>query len=52
MANVTILFVVIWLDIEKYAFSFDIHPLLDLSTCGNNYHGNICMVILTMGTLL
>ncbi len=26
-----------WLEIEKYAFSFDIHPLLDQSTCGNNY---------------
>ncbi len=46
-------FVVI--EIEKYAFSFDIHPLfmlLDQSTCGNNYHGNICMVIITMGTLV
>ncbi len=37
---------------EKYTFSFDIHPLLDQSTCGNNYHGNICMVIITMGTLV
>ncbi len=27
--------------IEKYAFSFDIHTLLDQSTCGNNYHANI-----------
>ena len=38
--------------IEKYAFSFDIHPLLDQSTCGNNYHGNIFMVIITTGTLV
>ena len=30
------------LEIEKYAFSFDIHTLLDQSTCGNNYRGNIC----------
>ncbi len=41
-----------WLEIEKYAFSFDIHPLLDQSTCGNYYHGNICMVIITTGTLV
>ncbi len=38
--------------IEKYAFSFDIHPLLDQSTSGNDSHGNICMVIVTMGTLV
>ncbi len=27
-----------WLEIERFAFSFDIHPLLDQSICGNNYH--------------
>ena len=43
------------LKIEKYAFSFehvDTRPLLNQSTCGNNYHGNICMVIITTGTLV
>ena len=58
MANVSISFVVIEIEklkimkIEKYAFSVDIHSLLDQSTCGNNYHRNICMVIITTGTLV
>ncbi len=54
MANVSIFYgnFFNWLEIEKYAFSFDIHPLLDQSTCGNNYHGNIWMVIITTGTLV
>ncbi len=34
------------------SFSFDIHPLFDQSTCGNNYRGNICKVIITTGTLV
>ncbi len=62
MANVSIFFVVIEIEkfkVEKCAFSFDIYPLLDQTTCGYNYHtcgnnydGNICMVIITTGTLI
>ncbi len=32
------------LRIGKYAFAIDIHPLLDQSTCGNNYHRNIVVI--------
>ncbi len=55
MANVSIFFYgnfFNWLEIEKYTSSFDIYPLLDQSACGNNYHGNICIVIITKGTLV